>query len=427
MVGVRTQTPSDEADVCVDTLADMEVRIAAGIRLVARHEDDRTLFPRHINDNLANGVSVAFGTGGVLLALRYAEGVVDDEILGWTLARNTDLSNATGGLFGGLAGVAWMYSDLGMANLADRLVQSSLSWGEKNWDDANRPKVYGLYHGLAGIGLTLLRLWMRQSASDHLAAAERLGCKIIRGAQEDRNGNWYWPDPDGVIRVGYAHGAAGIALFLLYLHLATGRPEYLTAGLRSIRHDVSLAATSSPHGALSFPPDTQRLGEVHPYLHTGAAGVGAVVLRYMVVAPEKRFSEIVKGTIRECTRKYTFLPGMFDGLSGLGSFLLDCGRYVDNEGAIDAAKYVASGILCRPVPIGNGGAVGFPGTVEGYLTYGFGSGSAGVLAFLHRLRCAIQGDVATPSFGHFMLDELLDRSRVQGDPQGSAAASDTVR
>jgi hypothetical protein len=101
----------------------------------------------------------------------------------------------------------------------------------------------------------------------------------------------------------------------------------------------------------------------------------------------------------DADRKYTIFPGRFFGLAGLGEFHLDLAELGDNrERALTAARRALAGILLFKIE--RPGGLAFPGDSLARISCDFGTGSAGIALFLHRL---LNG--GGPAF---MLDELLD-------------------
>jgi len=79
--------------------------------------------------------------------------------------------------------------------------------------------------------------------------------------------------------IGFAHGASGIATFLLYLYLATGQEKFLVTGQHGLEFDLS-HAVDTKDGGLSWRESVQVKSPYYPYWQYGSAGIGMSVLRY---------------------------------------------------------------------------------------------------------------------------------------------------
>ena len=90
---------------------------------------------------------------------------------------------------------------------------------------------------------------------------------------------YFWEGFDGNVYYGFAHGSSGIALFLLYLYLATGDERYLTAGIKALEFDLNSGHTTD-EGGLTW-KSHKDAPMVLPYWRYGSAGVGCSVLRYL--------------------------------------------------------------------------------------------------------------------------------------------------
>ncbi|HLN63648.1 MAG TPA: lanthionine synthetase LanC family protein, partial [Symbiobacteriaceae bacterium] len=213
--------------------------------------------------------------------------------------------------------------------------------------------------------------------------------------REDHRGS-YWPSPDGKIPVGYAYGASGIALFLLYLYLASGEERFVRVGRAALDFDLSCRVVES--GLATFPELAENSTLLLPYWRAGSAGVATTMLRYMQVAGNEDLLTIFDQVLPDVCRKYTVSPGLFTGLSGLGNLLLDCHQVTGDTRYLREAHRTAEGILLYKLERPSG--VAFPGDHLYRISVDYGHGSAGVGLFLHRL---LHGG---PNF-NLLLDSLI--------------------
>jgi lantibiotic modifying enzyme len=246
---------------------------------------------------------------------------------------------------------------------------------------------------MAGWGMTALRFFMETQDQQYLDLAIKAGHKILEASSRNERG-LYWMN-DGEQRLGIAHGSSGIALFLLYLHMAIGESHFLAAGQQALDFDLS-HGTTTKDGGLSWSHSTSVESPLYPYWRFGSAGVGSVVLRYYKLLGTQRYRSILEKIFIEMDRKYAVSPGRFMGLSGLGELSLDLYDCFGEKRYLEAAHKAASGIMLFRV---DRCGTAFPGDQLLRLSCDYGTGSAGIALFLNRL-LGRQGN-------DFMLDSLF--------------------
>lgn len=196
--------------------------------------------------------------------------------------------------------------------------------------------------------------------------------------------------------LGLAHGASGVALFFLYLYLATGDSRFLETGQEALEFDLSFAVKTK-NGGLSWARTANSTSPLYPYWHFGGAGIGRVALRFYRLLKDEQLRAVLEGIFIESDRKYAAFPGQFMGLSGLGEFSLDMYDLFNESRFLKAAEKVARGIMLFRVKR-NG--LAFPGDHLARLSCDYGTGSSGIALFLSRL----MGGRGC----NFMLDSLFD-------------------
>ncbi len=388
---------------------ELEARVAGVVTGVADylvatadpHRDDR-LFPADLGVFETNPLSVAFGALGVLRALHRITGAVAPELVAWALRQDPDSAGIPPGLYIGQAGIAWAFAELGHLDVAEtilaRAAEHPLRWAS-----------HDLFNGCAGYGMAELRLWHLTGDERHLQRARTVGARLAGAALRDERGaRWPVADDRGgepVVRVGYAYGAAGIALFLLYLHCATGDPAPLELGRAALDFDLGQGVAVGP-GAYGYPSqaaaDPVEAGVVRNYWDEGTAGVTTVALRYLAVSPDRALRDAVREQLQDSCRKYAVLPQLFHGLAGLGNVLLDAFELTGERRWLHEAWRTAEGVLLFTVRRPEG--LVFPGEQALRESTDFATGSAGVGLFLNRLDRARPG--GRTNF-NFVLDDLL--------------------
>ncbi|MDH6110515.1 serine/threonine protein kinase [Kitasatospora sp. MAP12-15] len=349
-------------------LAEVTGKVAEYAVAVADPQREDRLYPADALVFETNPLSIAHGAMGVLYGLHRLRGSVPPTQLGWAMARDVNPADYPAGLYLGQAGIAWALDELGHPEAALGLL-------ERTREHPLRFAVPGILHGTAGYGMACLRLWHRQGAQRLLEDARAAGEALAAGCVRDAFGA-HWAEPGGpgsepLIRVGYGHGAAGIALFLLYLQLATGEERWYELG----------------RAALAF--DLRQGTRLESYRDEGTAGVSTTVLRYHAVRPEPELAALIPELLADSARKYSLSPQLFHGLSGLGNVLLDAGELLGEERWFAEARRVAQGVLLSRIDRAEG--VVFPGEQALRESTDYATGSIGVALFLDRLRKARPG------------------------------------
>ena len=351
------------------------------------HRKDR-LFPADSRVYETNPLSLAHGAAGVVYALNKIEGKIEPAMLLWIKKQTAGVQDYAPGLHIGTAGIAWALLELGEIREAESLFERSFGHPLLSADP-------GLYYGLAGWGMANLRFWTATKKDLYLSNAREAAASLLRSAKKSEAG-LHWPAPDGQIQIGLAHGAAGIALFLLYLDAAVGDGSCREAAIAALDYDLAQAETT-PAGGSSWPKDDDPHKILYPYWAQGSAGIGIVCLRFLKALKEPRYLAVLDRIHIDCDRKYTIFPGKNDGLAGIGEFLLDAFQATRDEKYLDSAYRVAAGLKVFALRDKDG--VSFPGNGLARISCDYATGTSGVILFFDRLLNGRESD--------FMLDELI--------------------
>ncbi|MFD6225293.1 hypothetical protein ACFWFZ_00135 [Streptomyces sp. NPDC060232] len=361
-----------------------EAAVAAFIEAAADTRRD-TLFPVDPFAHATNPLSLGTGASGVLWALHSSGVPVRPEWLDWlrTALAGIDPARYPDGLMNGLAGIAWAADSLGLGPEARELL-----------DQANRRVVAKgdptFHHGLAGVGMTNLRFFLRSRDPRDLAAAQLCARALSEAARRD-GGHAHWPAGAGARGplTGLGSGQAGVAMFLLRMHQISGEEQCLGLGREALAWEAARAARAGDAGS----PE--------PCVEAGAAGLAKVLLRYGDLASAR----VVLGGL---DLRYSARPGYASGLCGVADALLDAAEFTGDasyrETALRQLDVVRRVFLFEPAgrfglrdPDGRP-LLGVPG--EGLLrcSTDYLTGSAGVLRVLHRVNSGGTAD--------FLLDEV---------------------
>jgi class III lanthionine synthetase len=360
--------------------------IVTHIENAATYQRRDRLYPSDPRVFSTNPLSLAYGASGIAYALERITGKLPEAAVNWILGQRIANHSYAPGLYVGLSGIAWSLLEVGLTEEAERILKLTF----------NHPLLHAapdLFYGMAGWGMTNLRFYLETHDELYLDNARKAGEKLLETATVAGKG-WYWKALDE-LRLGLAHGASGIGLFLLYLYLATDEEEFLAAGQKALDFDLSYGV-ETPDQGLSWPSMAEVRSPLYPYLRYGSAGIGTAVIRFDEVLHLEKYRTVLKKIVIDTDRKYAVFPGRFIGLAGVGDFLLDMYRFRGEERYLESAVKVAEGIMNFQVQH-NGTA--FPGDMLSRLCCDYGTGSAGIGLFLNRLVGRQQSD--------FMLDALL--------------------
>jgi hypothetical protein len=360
-----TGRPDD--DVLRARLAEMRDRTADALVAMADPDDPDRVFPTVPEGYTANALCVAYGTAGVLHALRHAGRAAPDGVLDRFRREAVEARDTLGpGLHVGLAGVAWVLADHGFLTEAADLL-----------DTAERHPLARQYvtlgGGGAGVALTRLALYRHTGDERHVRRAEEWAAALPDdAAMTDRVG------ADDA--VGLLHGRTGVAHVLQQLATVTGDRTPLGRGLRLMHAEMDRATALD--AGLNFP--VSRVDQrAMPYIHTGTAGFAHAAGRYLRDTGDERLRAAVPTLLKRLNTRFTVMPGLYQGLSGLGLVLTEHARMYDDADARRAAWNVACGLFKFALPHPTG--VRFQGDQLLRLSADLWSGSAGVLLFLTQL------------------------------------------
>ncbi|NUP56571.1 MAG: protein kinase/lanthionine synthetase C family protein [Gemmatimonadaceae bacterium] len=394
------QTPAIGAAEASSEDAESLVRRAIDFILAsASYEREDRLFPAAPEVFTTNPLGIAFGATGVAHALKRITGIVPDRVVDWMLQRKITADMYPAGLYVGLAGIAWVFSEIGLRERALEVLRLADN-------HPLRDKSPDLFYGTAGWGMAHLRFFVDTGDQYHLDRAEEAGRLLLTTGTRRDGMRWY--SSMGHDCSGFAHGAAGISLFFLYMYKATDEERYLNAARECLEYTTS-RALETINGGWSWRAREDEPTHT-PYWRWGSAGIGMAMLRYHAVCGDPVTRSWIEKILPDTDRKYTIFPGRLFGLAGIGDFYLDLAEFgVASAVALESAKKILSGILLfrldRPA------GLAFPGETLARISCDFGTGSAGVAMFMHRLSTG-----GPPSF---MVDELLGESWRSSQPWDS--------
>lgn len=352
------------AEECIEKIADY---------ILATRDRDRSdrLWPSDYRVFLTNPLGLGYGALGVALFLARAGRPVPSECCDF-LQKGVRRLELPPGIYVGTAGLARGLFDLGYEDLAiEQMNQAIASPLLYDCDD--------IFYGCSGVGLMCLQFWNLTDEERFLVAADRIGKFLLTKGQKERSGR-EWRNIDGRTYVGWAHGASGIAAFLLALYRETGADSYLTCATAALEGDLSEGI--EVEGSIGW-PHVKGDRTVFPYWRYGSAGVGLATLRFWEALHDDRYLQIAKKAALYIAPKYAVQSGQFNGMAGLGEFLLDMYEATGESEYLRQANQIARRIM--PYRIARPAGIALPGEGLVAICNDFGTGSAGLGMFLLRL------------------------------------------
>jgi len=353
-----------ETEECIDKIADY---------ILATRDRDRSdrLWPSDYRVFLTNPLGLGYGALGVALFLARAGRVVPSECADF-LQEGVRRLELPPGIYMGAAGLARGLFELGYEDLAiDQMGQAIAS-----------PLLYDccdIFYGCAGVGLMCLQFWNLTNEERFLITADQIGAFLLAKREQEAS-TCTWRNVDGRTYVGWAHGAAGIAAFLLSLYQETGTGGYLTCATAALEGDLSEGIEAE--GSIGW-PHIKGDRTVFPYWRYGSAGVGLAALRFWEALHQDRYLQFAKKAALYIAPKYAVQSGQFNGMAGLGEFLLDMYEATGESEYHGQAKRIVRRIM--PYRIVRPSGLAFPGEALVTICNDFGTGSAGLGMLLLRL------------------------------------------
>lgn len=355
-----------------EEIANTLVGIGSYIRATAAPERNDRLWPASAELFSTNPMSLAHGATGTALFL-HRRNLLDPVILEWLENRKLSSITYPPGFWVGLAGIAYVLSELGMTARAEKVLalcyESPLAYAHPS-----------LFNGCAGWGLVSLRFFEQTQREEYLLRAIEAAEWYLNSAVKGEAG-WSWPvAAEKKMPLGFGYGASGIALFLLMVGRVTDDERFIEAARQAFEFDF--AHRLDTNQGWVWPAN---IGEmiVVPYWGSGSAGIGGVALRLYQYLGDARYLEIAD-TIAEATfAKWAIQPGLHSGLTGIAEFMLDCHLHIGRPQYLERAYDIARTLLLYRIYRSQG--VAYPDRWLQRISNDVAAGSAGVGLFLHRL------------------------------------------
>ena len=339
----------------------------------------------------ASALSLGRGALGIAYGMQIIKGCIPERLTECLEQRTTSSATAPyrHGLLDGAAGASFVLRSLGMDTAAQTQHRMAMQ-SRTLFKDA------GLERGFSGVGIACLASFNLTQDQHYLDDAIVLGKALLHHLDlTAKNPLFQGREMDEHTLLGLHNGPAGWALFLLYLHAASGNAHFLDIGRQLL--EIEIQNLSIIDGLVGSPAGMG--GSIkYPYLASGSAGVLGVALRYALVTDDVQLLNFTCAHVRSLQIKYSVTPGLYMGLAGIGNVLLDFHQLLDEQDFRDQAVLCASGLDMYHTS--RDGIHRFCDPRFLKINQDYADGSMGVALFLHRL---MHGG---GNF-HFHLDEFL--------------------
>jgi hypothetical protein len=339
--------------------------------------------------------SVQHGTAGVLLVLaRAAELLGGDRVLETVDRAARLLADEVEKLPRILPGLLFGSSGTAVALHAAADVLGDRALAQRAIELALRVPMHSpnpdVCHGLAGAGIGQLLMWLSTGDPRFEARVSQCAQGLIAASADG-----YWPVPRdfdselaGLTQLGFGHGVAGVAAFLLAAGTLTGDERCLELAGGAGR---MLAAESAvdEDGLVLWPnnrgddPDAPNFMRMH--WCSGVSGIGTFLVRLWRATGDERIGVLARQAgATVSVNRWQHSPALCHGLAGSGEFLLDLHEADPAGGHLAAAEAVAEAMLARAVRRDGRLLLADDSLMD--IVADYATGLAGPLGFLLRLR-----------------------------------------
>jgi len=348
-------------------------KMARYILHTADYERADRLWPADFLVFATNPLNVAYGACGPALFLREQLGEIPGDVVTWMQKQPVSVETYPPGLYFGLAGIACTFFEIGLEERAEEvmamLYQSPLLYQEPS-----------VTLGAAGWGLASLHFFIQTGKQGYLDQAIRAGEYLLQTAQREGETCYWRCNHDQTLHYGFGYGASGIALFLLYLSVATSGAEFRACAIRGLEYDLA-NKTETEVGLQWKRFDDDSL--LYPYWIHGSAGIGSTLIRFHHLLGIEQYKSLARQIAEDTFIKYSFIPSLFEGLAGIGELMLDMFRFTGDEDYRHKAFDIADTILWFKIDRPEG--VAYPGGWLTRISNDYATGAAGIGLFFTRL------------------------------------------
>lgn len=324
---------------------------------------DGDIWPCDLTAFETNHCNLGVGTGGPMLflsaVLKDANPYADLTTQYFSTTKE-EHSLLPPGLFYGRSGIALLYANFGLGELA------ATTWLEAA-SDTDSMTNGGLMHGISGVGVAGCILSAKYGNDSLTDSVLKLASRFD-DFQE-------WMDASAY---GAAEGASGIALFLaLASELARGerRSKLSSLAKKALYVDIN-------HEKMWL--DSYTLQSSSPYWQSGASGFVASAAKVYSITKDSEVLEYARRAMAANRGYLTVFPGQAEGLAGIGESCLDLFDCTGDESYRHDALEIARSILLYEARDEKRGLL-YPGRGLLRFSHDYFYGSSGIGFFFRRL------------------------------------------
>jgi hypothetical protein len=301
----------------IESPAELERLLAAGIRAAATPDREDRLFPGDIEQCVSGGYGFAHGAAGILWALDVCGHGRRPEYEEWFVSSVFRQRRLAPGFYDGVAGIAYTLDHLGYRKEAVELI-------DRHSDTPTGG--LSLFSGLPGIGASLLHLSRDGGEPRFLDKALELADEI-----GDRVTGVRLPGSAGTgteLRAGLMRGWTGAALFYVRLYERTLDEGCLDLAVRALHRDLD-QCTENDDGALLV---SDRGIRGLPHIEGGGLGLALVAQEILAYREDGRLRESIPDLARSA---HPVLTVRGDLMFGKGGQIAALARLGAEKSAVD--------------------------------------------------------------------------------------------
>jgi tRNA A-37 threonylcarbamoyl transferase component Bud32 len=294
----------DGAKIFYEGIADwntLKTALTSSIIISATPERADRLFPGDPLTFQTDGISLAYGAAGVLLALTVCTADIPDSFVNWLITKVHNVAATSAiGLYDGLHGVAYVLERLGRREAAVDCLQLAIS--------REMPLSPSLFSGSSGIALNLLFFSNITGEYRLFELAKTIIDNLVMAAEKN---DLFKENTPGLF-----YGRSGVALAFIRFFEETGDTAYINAARRLLYEDMENCEILND-GSYQLKDGQRRL----LYLDGGSIGIGFVLRKFLEHQSDASMRAALSSIKISCQIPFVLQSGLFQGRAGLVAFL----------------------------------------------------------------------------------------------------------
>ncbi len=367
-------------NILTETL-ESDIQAVGKFILDSKLNDESQMFP---SDFLAKeSLSIMHGTAGILRALDYGNIPYEPSIFEeFKQKLFSNLNETELGLDSGLSGICWYFLEKDLDDEAKFLLNEIVIRKKS-------VKNFNLGSGLSGIGMILLKAFLKYKDLNYLNSALQIGEQILNSV-----------DVRNIDKIGLNNGRAGLSLYLLYLSSVSGEKKFAKFGREILLDEIG--NSHEVNSSYGFPSSTKKQKIIYPYFSEGNAGVAAVAIRYQYASQDDTLNKEIIKLANGLNCVLSTDMGFYAGLAGIANTLLDFYYFTSDQKYYVKAKEIFTNIQCFLLKQETG-KLAFPGSLMYRFSCDYATGASGFIMLSERLK-------SNNKNFHFFLDDVLEKN-----------------